>query len=203
MRNYDRTVKVVMAVFGLFAGAAPAWADGGKVLPPWVDPYGYSLKDAARVTAVYNTGIQSENPKTPPPPNVPFHVLAGDATVDAGTLLYVPVYVADDSNGAAPGFPKHINDQEACADYLDELVSEDYGVERFIIQVDGDTNVLDDDYIWGTKTMPLLDGTPAGTNYIVSAAFVTPLKKGTHTVGIGGIIGGEPVVFLSYTVTVK
>jgi hypothetical protein len=203
MRNRDQFVKVVAAVLGLFIGAAPAWAGGGKVLPPWLDPYGYSLKDAAEVTAVYNTGVQSGSPHTPPPPKVPFHVLASDATVEPGTLLYVPVFDADDSGGAPPGFPKHIDDQEACADFLDELVSEDYGVERFIIQVDGHTTVLDDDYIWGTKTKPLLDGTPAGTNYIVSAAFVTPLKKGTHTVGIGGIIDGEPVVFLSYTVTVR
>jgi hypothetical protein len=203
MRNRDRIVKTVMAVVGLFVGAAPAWAGDGKVLPPWVDPFGFSLKDAAEVTAVYNTGLQSGNPLTPPPPDVPFHLVFGDATVKEGTLLYVPVFVADDSGGAPPGFPKHINDQEACADFLDELVSEEFGVERFIIQIDGHTTVLDDDYIWGTKTKPLLDGTPAGTNYIVSAAFVTPLKKGAHTVGIGGIIGGEPVVFLSQTITVK
>jgi hypothetical protein len=47
----------------------------------------------------------------------------------------------------------------------------------------------------------LLDGTPAG-QYIVSAAFLAPLKPGKHTVGIGGIINGDPVVFVSYEVTV-
>jgi hypothetical protein len=36
-----------------------------------------------------------------------------------------------------------------------------------------------------------------------AAAFVTPPKKGTHTVGIGGIIGGEDVVFVSMIVTVR
>jgi hypothetical protein len=126
VRNRDQTGKVVMAVFGLFVGAAPAWAAGGNVLPPWVDPYGFSLKDAAEVTAVYNSGVASGSPLTPPPPKVPFHVLVGDAKVEPKTLLYVPVYFDDNSGGAPAGFPKIIDNQEACADFLDEVASEDF-----------------------------------------------------------------------------
>jgi hypothetical protein len=71
-----------------------------------------------------------------------------------------------------------------------------------LVQVDGKTTTLSGDYIAGTKTPPLLDGTPAGTHYIVSAAFLEPLSPGEHTVAIGGIINGAPTVFVSYTVNV-
>jgi hypothetical protein len=203
MRNRDRAVKIVMAVIGLFAIAAPALAGGGNVLPSTANPKGYSLKKMAAVTAVYNTGEDTGNPLTPPPPDVPFVILKDDVTVKPGTMLYLPVFHADDSGGADPGFPADINDQDACAEFLDGLVLDDFGVEAFIVQVDGQTTVLDDGYISGTATAPLLDGTPAGTNYLVSAAFLTPLTPGKHTVSIGGIIDGEPVVFVSMSVTVR
>jgi hypothetical protein len=74
------------------------------------------------------------------------------------------------------GFPKHIADQDAGADFLDSLVLNLYGVEAFIVQVDGQTTVLDDDYVTRTKSAPLLDGTPAGAHYIVPAVFLTPLS---------------------------
>jgi hypothetical protein len=142
------------------------------------------------------------NPLTPPPPDVPFQILEGDATVKPGTTLYLPIFFADDSGGVPPGFPTNINDQQACANYLDDLVLNDFDVGAFIVQVDGQTTILSDGYITGTQTAPLLDGTPAGTNYIVCAAFLTPLTPGTHTVAFGGLIDGEPVVFVSMTVTV-
>jgi hypothetical protein len=68
-------------------------------------------------------------------------------------------------------------------------------------EVDGVTTILDDDYIRSVRTPPLLDG--GGDEYIVCAAFLTPLTPGEHTVGVGGIVNGEPVVFLSYNVTVR
>jgi hypothetical protein len=142
------------------------------------------------------------NPLTPPPPDVPFHILVHDATVKPGTMLYLPIFVADDSGGAPPGFPTDITDQEADAEYLNSLVLDMFNVEAFIVQVDGQTTILDDDYVTGTTTASLLDGTPPGTHYICSAAFLTPLTPGKHTVAIGGIIEGIPVVFLSYNVTV-
>ncbi len=198
----NRSKKVFMAALGVLACTALALAGGGNVIPPNASPKSYSLLDMAEATAVYNTGISVGNPLTPPPPDVPFYVLVGDATVNPGTMLYVPIYFVDDSNGAPPGFPTDIEDQDADADFLAGFIYAAFGIENLIVQVDGDTTILDDDYISGTKTDPLLDGTPAGTHYIVSAAFLTPLTPGKHTVGIGGIIDGEPVVFVSYDVTV-
>jgi hypothetical protein len=200
--NRGWIVKVFVAVLGGLACtasmlAAVAVAGGGKILPPCANPKGYSLSDMAAATAAFNVG-----PRTGIPPKVPFHVLVADATVKPGTMLYLPVYYADNSPPvpSEPPFPKHIRDQDADADYLVDLLAA-YGVEAFIVQVDGKTTILCDDYVAGVRTAPLPDG--GGTDYIVCAAFLTPLTPGQHTVGVGGMIGGEPVVFVSYTVTVK
>jgi hypothetical protein len=188
----------LLAVAGLLAlvAAGPALA-GSNVLPSSAKPKGYSLVDAARATAVFNTG-----PHDATPPKLPLYTLTNDATLKPGTFLYVPVFYADDSGQVVPPFPTDVTDQQADADYLMGLVKHDYDVDAFIIVVDGKVTVLDDSYVTGTKTPPLQDGPPAGTNYIVSGAFVSPLSPGVHTVGVGGLIDGEPVVFLEYTVTV-
>jgi hypothetical protein len=152
----------------------------------------------AVATAVYNVGGTL--------PDVPFEVLVPfepNVTVEPGTQLYLPIFYVDDSGGAPPGFPTDITDQDADADFLASYAFDAFGVTDFIVQVDGKTTILSDDYVSGVTTAPLPDGTPAGTHYIVSAAFLTPLTPGVHTVGIGGIIGGEPVVFVPYTVTVR
>jgi hypothetical protein len=197
------SVNGFSAVLAVLVCAASALAGGGNVLPASANPKGYSLSEIAVATAVFNTGQMTGNPATPPPPDVPFHILVADTTVKPGTMLYLPIFVADDSGGAPAGFPADITDQDADADYLDSLVLNSFGVEAFIVQVDGKTTVLDDDYVSGTTTAPLLDGTPAGTHYIVSAAFLTPLTPGKHTVSIGGIINGVPVAFVSMSVTVR
>jgi hypothetical protein len=176
------------------------WLEGGYVLPPFAIPYGYSLFDMAEETAVYNVGIFVGD--TPTPPDVPFEVLEGDTTVSPGTILYVPIFFADNSPPLPSyGFPKNIADQEADADYLDFVVFTDYGVTAFFVQVDGENTILDDDYITGVKTAPLADG--GGNRYISTACFLSPLTRGAHTVGFGGIVDGAPVVFISHTVTVR
>jgi hypothetical protein len=207
----DRIVKVFVAVLGIVACTASAvlgqspndcspGRGGGNVLPPFANPHGYSLSDAAEATAVYNAGQAAGI--TEPPPNVPFEVLVDDTTVKLGTTLYLPIFFADDSGTVAPGFPKHVQNQDACADFLDSYVLMNFGVTDFIVQVDGETTILEDDYIVGVRTAPLPDGPPAGTHYIVSAAFISPLAPGKHTVALGGIISGAPVVFVSYEVDV-
>ena len=204
MSNCARSVRVVTAILSTLIVAASARAGGGNVLPATATPGGYSLLDTARATAVYNTWFQAGFPAPPVNvPKVPFEVLIEDTTVKPGTMLYLPIFVVDDSGGAPAGFPADVADQDADADFLDDFVFASFGVEAFIVQVDGRTTILDDSYVSGTTTAPLRDGTPAGTHYIVSAAFLTPMTPGTHTVGIGGIIAGEPVVFETISVTVR
>ncbi len=191
--NRGRTATVFMAVVGVLACAASALAGGGNVQPPSAKPKGYSLSDMAVETAAFNVG-----PRTGTAPDVPFHVLVDDATVKPGTMLYLPVFFADNAPPATnPPFPEDVTDQEADADYLLDTVA---GVPAFVVQVDGKTTILSDNYVSGVTTAPLPDG---ATGYIVSAAFLTPLTPGKHTVGIGAVIHGAPVVFVSYNVTVE
>jgi hypothetical protein len=206
MLNRHRTVRVVVALVGVLACTGSALAGDGNVLPSSAKPKGYSLSEIAVDTAVYNTGSSSGNPETPPPPDVPFQILVPSISsymVKPGTMIYLPVFFEDDSGGAPPGFPADITDQEACAAYLDGVAFAQFAVTAFIVQVDGNTTTLDDSYVRGVTTPPLLDGTPPGTHYIISAAFLTPLAPGEHTVSIGGIIDGEPVAFITYQVTVR
>ena len=177
---------------------------GGKVLSPCETPMGYSLWDIAAGTAVYNVGGG-----TGTVPKIPFQMLVGHTTtytVKPDTMLYVPVFYADDSGSpGTPPFPTDLRDQKVDADYLLEMASQfsDADITAFFVQVDGKNTILDDDYVVGVKTAPLPDGTPEGHHYILSAAFLAPLNPGAHTVGIGGVIDGVPQVFVSNTVTVK
>jgi hypothetical protein len=197
MCNRDWTLKLFVAVLGVFTFTASALAGGGNVLPPSAHAKGYSLSAIAVATAAYNTDQSTA------PPNVPFEILVGDTTVTPGTMFYLPIFFVDDSGGALPGFPTDITDQGADAEFLSMFALDAFGVDDFIVQVDDKITVLNDDYVRGVTTAPLPDGTPAGTHYIICAAFLTPLTPGKHTVGIRGTIDDEPVVFLSYDVTVR
>lgn len=191
-------LAAIPLILALSAFALPAAAgSGGNVHPANAKMKGYSLVDAARATAVWNTG-----PHSATPPALPFRATAADATVKPGTTLYIPIFFADDSGEVVGDFPDDVTDQDADAEYLLDLIYDLYGVTDFLISVDGKITVLDPSYIAGTKTPPLQDGPPAGTNYIVSAAYLTPLTPGHHTIGIGGVIDGQPVVFRTYDVTV-
>jgi hypothetical protein len=201
----------IAAISACLAMTAVARAGGGEVLPPNANQKGYSLSDAAGATAVANTG-------GPAVTNLPFQLLNGDATVKPGTMLYVPVFFADDSGVPDPApFPTNLNDQNAIADYLIDAVNafiHSHGAPPFVeitdlfVEVDGKITVLGDSSVVGVTTAPLPDGSPAGTHYIVSAAFLTPLTPGTHTVAIGGDVSvfgvdAGPTVAASYTVTVR
>jgi len=197
-----RSALLTAAVAGLLGVVASARADGGgSVAPANARPEGYSLADMAKITAVYNTGIFAGSADTPDAPDVPFEVVEGDATVDAGTPLYLPIFFADNSAPADPAFPASVNNQRTDAAYLDNFIFNNFGVTAFVVEVDGKITVLNDNYITGVNTPALLDG--AGNHYISIAAFISPLAPGVHTVGFGGIIAGSPVIFGSSQITVE
>lgn len=189
------------AAMAILLGATPITSSAG-VLPATDTPHGYSLSDLAKSTAVYNTGVLSNNPSTPPAPNIPFQVLVNDATVLPDTYLYLPVYYADNTPPIDPAFPASIANQQTDAAYIDNLVKSSFNVSSFLVNIDGVNTPLNDNYIVGVTTDPLLDGTPPGTNYIVAAAVISPLTIGDHTVGFGGFINGQPAIFGSDSVTV-
>ena len=157
-----------------------AFAGGGKVQPPGAKAKGYSLIEMAAITAYYNSYFIAFGPSpSNPPPDVPMQILVADATVSRGTWFYVPVYYADDAGGAAPGFPADIDDQTADAEFLENAVLTGYGISTLVVAVDGKITCLDGRYISGvTSPVPLVDGSPPGSHYICSAAFLTPLKPG-------------------------
>jgi hypothetical protein len=194
-----------VAAIGMVLGAAgPALAGGGNVLPSEARAKGYSLAELARITGPYVTGSYSESPDTPPPPDIPFHiVLPGDATVRPGTMLYLPVNFIDDAGFTFPGFPATVGDQAADAAFLASADFISFNVTQNFVEVDGQITTLDNGYVSGVVSSPLLDGTPTGSRYIVQAVFLTPLTPGQHTVRVGGFIDGKPVVLNSFALKVR
>ena len=99
-------------------------------------------------------------------------------------MLYVPIMYADTSEPVIGNFPD-VNDPAAVAAYIFD--PQQMGAEYLHIVVDGQVNELGPDYVVGANT-PLASGSD---DYIVPAAFLTPLTKGTHTVNIAGRFSGS------------
>ena len=193
-----------LALAYLLAFAGPVIAEGGNVLPPTAKAKGYSLAEAASVTAYFNVG-----PRTPDtlPAGFPFQILYvgpnGNLTFDvrSGTMFYVPVVYSDSTDAAFWPFPD-VNDPNAVSDYYFD--PEQLGAEFIEIVVDGEITSLGPTYAVGAVTPGLPSG---GNSYTVAAAFLTPLSKGTHTVTIrvlltGDFIGGPFGFESTYTVNV-
>jgi hypothetical protein len=208
MRNYRRPAKVLVAILGVFILVGASLArderrdERGDVLAPDAKVHGYSLTEAAEATAAFNTG-------SPIAPNVPFQFLsafqATPYTVKAGTFFYLPFFNADNAPPVLGKFPDDVRCQEADADYFFDPAN-GIGLEVLDITVDDDRTVsLGPDYVVGVDTPPLPDG---GTQYVVCAAFLAPLSKGTHTItlhgeldGAAALAAGIPAVF-DTTITV-
>jgi len=170
----------------------------GTVLGPNAEIRDFSLADAAHATAVYNTGGTTL-------PHLPFQLVNGTATVEAGKPLYVPVFFADDSPPIAVlPFPNDIDDEDVAADYLIQSIDAFIGltdVAATFIEVDGKVTILSDEYTVGVKSEPLADG--GGTHYIVSGVFLAPLKSGVHKIAVGAVLtDGTNVGPPAYTITV-
>ena len=184
-------------------------AGGGNVLPAVAQPKGYSLSRMGRVFAPFNVTDHSGTP-----PRTPFQALYTSATnnntfvVRPGTMLYVPVLYNDESPPAVGQIPD-VTDRQALLDYFYSPLR--FGTEYTIITVDGKDTVLGPEYLVGLYfASPLPD---TAQSYMTVAGFVTPLKKGTHKVGISAraagadilaLTGGQPFEFsLEYTVIVR
>jgi Divergent InlB B-repeat domain len=82
--------------------SVPEHVGGGNVLPPTAKPKGYSLTDIAKATAFFATTAPNDRSKETEP-NVPFQILytssdpSNTFSVRPGTMLYVPIFFADDS----------------------------------------------------------------------------------------------------------
>jgi hypothetical protein len=168
---------------------------GGHVLPGPAKPRGYSLSDMAKATAFFNTR-PDRTPETEP--DTPFQILYvpqdNNLTFEVrpGTMLYVPIFVSDDSLPIVGDFP-NVDFRQAVLLYIYSKM--ELGTIYMRIVVDDTVNSLGSDYVVGVRNVKLGDG-PGGTqeprigSYIVFAAFLTSLNKGTHKVAIQGYLSG-------------
>jgi len=196
-----RSPAVALSLLVL-AWTAPAFAGGGKVLPPTARPHGYSLTEMASLTGTFNANPPRDG--VPPTAKTPFVMLYvrpdGDSvfTVRPGTPLYVPIVYSSD-NGI------DVTDQDEVADLY--FSPDQFGAKTLDIVVDGEaTSLIRVGYPVGA-VIPQKGGEPL--EYTTVAAFLNPLPPGKHTVTIqalfdGELLGGETFEFLStFTVVVK
>jgi hypothetical protein len=188
-RSHTRTVAFVFVVL-LVLGAPPqGFAAGSVVLAPAKQLHAYSLSDAAKATAVFNTGDHSGTP-----PNLPFQMLFTTSdntfTVPAGTAFYVPLLAIDNSPPVIGDFPSR--PAQASAYFFG---SSELGGHDFSIAVDNISTNIGPDYLVGpVTTQPLPDG--GGTRYIVLAVFLGPLTTGEHSVTINTHLSGSAIIAL-------
>jgi len=186
-------------------------------LPAQAKPLGYSMADAASITAAFNTTDHCGEP-----PDLPLQMLypCGSGPylfeVQQGTYFYVPVLYVDDSPPVIGHFPD-ISIRAGLQNYM--YSQNQVGVVFAMIEVDGWHYLLTKNHLVGVDVPPLPDG--GGTRYATVAAFIKPLTVGTHTIQIESLATGRDLIpwcgkvreFLtckdaieskvSYTVTVK
>ena len=152
------------------------------VLPPQARPFGYSLQDMARLTAVFNAGDHSG-----PPPNSPFQILyvnwvTGGTSFEVarGTFFYVPLAYSNDAPPVIGNFPANPEDPHQAVHYW--LSQAQVGVASMEVVVDGKAVSLGGRNVVGVRADQLLpDGS---TQFVGAAAFIAPLPRGAHTVEI-------------------
>jgi hypothetical protein len=169
--------------------------NGGDVLPPVTESQRYSLYDIAKATANFNVSDRSGNV-----PNTPFKILytstdnpTNTFEVNHHTVLYVPILYNDDSLPVIGHLPS-VKHREALLKYF--YSQKEFGMLYTTIKVDGKETSLGSDYVVGVHFHePLKDG---AKNYMTSATFLSPFKKGKHTVEISfkatGAAFSDPVI---------
>lgn len=186
--------------------AATTHAGSGQVLPPTATPLGYSLD--AMASTVANFSITGNDPAYYP--DTPFQILyrhpGNSFTVKPGTSFYLKFFFIDDAPPTLGAFP---TDKSGVAEYIfgrDQLGGHDLEIE-----VDGVvTSISSPGYVGGPVATP---NSPDGSTQLIQiGAFISPLKKGTHTIIARGVFDGQAVLDviggpfaseITYTVTVE
>ena len=169
---------------GLAASASPG---SGRVLPPEATPLGYSLTDMA--AAVANFSISGNDPEYFP--DTPFQLIYGPDgntfTVSPGTFFYVKFFFINDAEPVIGDWPA---DESEVEEYM--FGSAQLGAD-FELVVDGRVTSLSDvGYVGGPVPTP---DSPDGSEHLLQVgAFISPLKKGTHTITIRGSLSGDAFV---------
>jgi hypothetical protein len=176
------------------SAAAPV-VSSGRVLPPSATPLGWSIDDMA--SAVINFTTSGNDPSYYP--DTPFQILyhftnhddpalSNTFVVPEGTYLYAKFFEIDDSFPVIGDWPET---KEEAANYI--FGRDQIGGHDFQIIVDGKSYSLQDPgYIGGPVATP--DSPDGSENGIQIGAFISPLKKGTHTVVIHGTVDGDAFI---------
>lgn len=185
LRNSRHGLCALLAIFVTFGLAPAVQAGPGKVLPPSATPHGYSITDMAAEVA--NFSASGNDPSFYP--DTPFQIIyrrpGNTFTVSPGTFFYVKFFFVDDSEPVIGDWPEDASEAE---DYI--FGSTQIGAHDLEIEIDGLVTSLDDPgYIGGP--VPTLDSPDGSNNLIQLGAFVSPLKKGTHTLTIRGVLDGD------------
>ncbi len=195
-RDIVRGTRGIVAASLILAGAiASGQAGSGSVLPPEARPLGYSIDDMASAVAIFS--ITGNDPAYYP--DTPFQIIyrkgplqdptgANTFVVKPGTFLYLKFFFINDAEPVIGDFP---TDKSEVAGYIfgpDQLGGHDLEVE-----IDGQITSLDSPgYVGGPVATP---NSPDGSeNLLQIGAFVSPLKKGTHTIVIRGVFDGQAFV---------
>jgi hypothetical protein len=194
---------------------------GGEIMPSSARPHGFSLSDMAADDAQFVTSGNTQSFPTTPfqilfaDPPINFSPVQGNGlletgsnsfSVPPGTMFYVPIATVDDSPLVLGGtFPTSPSAARSYWFDSSQLGGSDS------ITVDDRTTPIGATYLVGPiSTQPLPDG--GGTHVITMGVFLTPFKKGTHTVSIstrfdGAFIPQAGFNFIhgefTYEVTVK
>lgn len=189
------------ALAGVNGRHQPVWLPPGvTVLLPHQGAY--SLRSAAKVTASFNSLGATEAGRTANqyPKNLPFQLLyeppkdeknntGGEGTtfyVKAGTPVYVPVLFNTNSLPVLGNFPP-AGDRAALIKYF--YSRNELGLVYARIAVGGKVTTLGPLYLVELEfDTPLPD---TSTLYQTIAAFLSPLKRGVHTVEISALLAGK------------
>ena len=180
------------------AAQSRAATGGGRVLPPQARLFGYSLADMARETALFtNTDNDPANY-----PDTPFQVLYADPTTfeasEVNGCLHVTgsnefttsvrtfYYVPTINNSDVP--PVHGEFPTTTAEARAHFFGPDKLAGQYAIVVDGSATPIGPAYVAGPVAAPL--ESLGGSEMSTLGVFLTPLRPGTHTVVVRGLLTG-------------
>jgi len=202
----NRVLKAAMLASLITITATASNASSGNVLPPEASPLGWTLDDMA--SAVADFSISGNDPAYYP--ETPFQIIyrrpGNSFTVKPGTFLYLKFFFINDAEPAIGDFP---TDESGVEEYI--FGREQLGGHDLEVEVDGEITSLNSaGYVGGPVATPTA---PDGGKHILQVgAFISPLKKGTHTIIIRGVFDGRAFVDavgsafateITYTVTVE
>jgi hypothetical protein len=196
------TPRILLSLILALAASAiavPIAHAASDIFPPNANPSGYSLERMAAEHALFTSSGNDPAfyPQTPfqvlfassidAEPDGDGLVVTGANTFDVpkGTRMYLPILHVNDSPPVIGTFPSAPG--SVATDYF--FSPSQVGAEPAVITIDGKATTIGAPFLAGPVATPILfDG---GNHIMTLAAFVKPLKRGTHTIHASGSVSGD------------